>query len=110
MENEKIDIEAMHSKNQLSLFGYDDYFESFTKLIQKKQLPHTILFRGQKGIGKSTFAYHLINYILSKNEENQYSLNDLKINEENNSNKREKLLDLLTDAFEENINIDILIK
>ena len=87
MENEKIDIEAMHSKNQLRLFGYDDYFESFTKLIQKKHLPHTILFRGQKGIGKSTFAYHLINYILSKNEENQYSLNDLKINEENKSYK-----------------------
>ena len=37
-------------------------------------------------------------------------LNHLKINEENNSDKREKLLDLLTDAFEKNINIDILIK
>ena len=37
-------------------------------------------------------------------------LNDLIINEENNSDKREKLLDLLTDAFEKNINIDILIK
>ncbi len=36
-------------------------------------------------------------------------LNSLKINEENNSNKREKLLDLLTDAFEKNINIDTLI-
>ncbi|WP_269615878.1 cobyric acid synthase [Prochlorococcus marinus] len=37
-------------------------------------------------------------------------LNNLKINEENNTNKREKLLDLLTDAFEKNINIDTLIK
>jgi len=37
-------------------------------------------------------------------------LNHLKINEENNIDKREKLLDLLTDAFEKNINIDILIK
>ena len=37
-------------------------------------------------------------------------LNSLKINEENNSNKREKLLDLLCDAFETNINIDLLIK
>ncbi len=37
-------------------------------------------------------------------------LNDLKINEENYIDKREKLLDLLTDTFEKNINIDILIK
>ena len=37
-------------------------------------------------------------------------LNNLKINAENNSDKREKLLDLLTDAFEKNINIDTLIK
>ena len=37
-------------------------------------------------------------------------LNHLRIDEENNNDKREKLLDLLTDAFEKNINIDILIK
>ena len=37
-------------------------------------------------------------------------LNHLKIDEENNIDKRERLLDLLTDAFEKNINIDILIK
>jgi len=37
-------------------------------------------------------------------------LNHLRIDEENNSDKRERLLDLLTDAFEKNINIDTLIK
>ncbi len=37
-------------------------------------------------------------------------LNHLKIDEENNIDKKEKLLDLLTDAFEQNINIDILVK
>ena len=37
-------------------------------------------------------------------------LKKLNINSDNNSNKREKLLDLLTDAFEKNINIDVLIK
>ena len=37
-------------------------------------------------------------------------LKHLKIDEEKNSDKRERLLDLLTDAFEKNINIDILIK
>ena len=40
----------------------------------------------------------------------QKGLNHLRIDEENNNHKREKLLDLLTDAFEKNINIDILIK
>ena len=37
-------------------------------------------------------------------------LNHLRFDEENNNDKREKLLDLLTDVFEKNINIDILIK
>ena len=37
-------------------------------------------------------------------------LKKLNRNEESNLEKREKLLDLLTDAFEKNINIDILIK
>jgi len=37
-------------------------------------------------------------------------LNNLNTNKEKNHEKREKLLDLLTDAFEQNINIDILIK
>jgi len=37
-------------------------------------------------------------------------LNKLDFKEKNDTTKREKLLDLLTDAFEKNINIDILIK
>ena len=37
-------------------------------------------------------------------------LNKKNTNEENNHKKRENLLDLLTDAFEKNINIDVLIK
>ena len=39
----------------------------------------------------------------------QKGLNNLKINEENSIDRRERLLDLLTDAFEKNINIDKLI-
>ena len=37
-------------------------------------------------------------------------LNKLNTKEDNNHDKREELLDLLTDAFEQNINIDTLIK
>ncbi len=36
-------------------------------------------------------------------------LNKLNINEENNNDRRERLLDLLTDSFEKNINIDKLV-
>ena len=39
----------------------------------------------------------------------QKGLNNLRINEENSIDRRERLLDLLTDAFEKNINIDKLI-
>ena len=58
------------------------------KLIYKNnKLPNKILFSGQKGIGKSTLAYHLINYILSENEEFSYDIENFKINENNKSYK-----------------------
>ena len=46
-----------------------------------------MLFSGAKGLGKSTFAYHIINYLLSKNEEKSYSTKDFVINENNSSYK-----------------------
>ena len=42
---------------------------------------------GQKGIGKSTLAYHLINFILSENEDFSYDLKNFVINENNKSFK-----------------------
>ena len=57
------DIEISSPKKQLSLFGYEDYFYSFTKLYEKKEMPNCILLSGSKGLGKSTFAYHFINYL-----------------------------------------------
>ena len=50
-------------------------------------LPNKILLSGQKGIGKSTLAYHFINYVLSKNEEFKYNVDDLEINTNNHSYK-----------------------
>ena len=60
------DIEIVQAKNQLRLFGFDDYFNFFIELYEKKKLPNSILLSGSKGLGKSTFAYHIINYLLSK--------------------------------------------
>jgi len=74
-------------KNQLKLFGYDESLHFFLKLKEKNRLPNTILLSGPKGSGKSTFAYHFINYLLSQNEENKYSTNDFSINPENKSYK-----------------------
>ena len=74
-------------KKQLSLFGYESFFNSFIKLFLLGKLPKAILLTGPKGLGKSTFLYHFINFILSKNEEKKYSIKNQKINEDNLSYK-----------------------
>ena len=48
---------------QLSLYGYHSEFCNFIDLYKNKKLPNKILLSGQKGIGKSTLAYHIINCI-----------------------------------------------
>ena len=55
--------------NQLNLYGLENELTNFVNLFEINKLPNKILISGQKGIGKSTLSYHLINYILSKNEE-----------------------------------------
>ena len=72
-------------KNQLLLYGYKYYFDLFVKLYQKNSLPNSILLTGPKGAGKATFIYHFINYLLSLDEKNKYSLNDFTINPSNKS-------------------------
>ena len=43
------------------------------------------MLSGPKGIGKCTMSYHLINFVLSVNEENPYDAKNLIINENNKS-------------------------
>ena len=73
--------------NQLKLYGFEDIFCNLIDLFNNKILPSKILFSGQKGIGKSTLAYHLINFILSKDEKFAYDETNFKINENNKSYK-----------------------
>ena len=87
MKTTNEDIEIIPAKNQLRLFGYEDYFNSFIKLYEEKDLPNSILLSGPKGLGKSTFAYHIINYLLSNNEERKYCTKDFVIDESNLSYK-----------------------
>ena len=72
---------------QQSLFGHEKIFDILKNLYLKNKLPNKIIFSGEKGIGKCTLAYHLINYILSKNEDCSYDLKNYKINSENKSFK-----------------------
>ena len=58
--------------NNSTLIGYNETFLNLKNLYDKNILPNKIIFSGNSGIGKSTFAYHLTNYIFSKNEENNY--------------------------------------
>ena len=75
--------------NQTKLYALENYLNEFVKLYKKNRLPNKILLSGLKGIGKSTLAYHLINYILSEKEEYSYNLEELMIN---NDNKTFKLI------------------
>ena len=73
--------------NQTKLFGLDKYINELIKLENLDKLPNIILLSGQKGLGKSTLAYHFINYVLSKNEDYNYDQNRFIINPENRSFK-----------------------
>tara|TARA_B100000029_G_scaffold498284_1_gene566886 strand:- start:5401 stop:6375 length:975 start_codon:yes stop_codon:yes gene_type:complete len=81
-------IKIIESKNQLRLFGYDEYIKTFIDLFHLNKLPHTLLISGQKGLGKSTFIYHFINYLLSINEDKKYSLDSFTIDPNNKSYKQ----------------------
>jgi len=69
------------------LYGLNDYFKEIINLNNKKRMPNKILLSGKKGLGKSTLAYHIINCILSAEEDNKYDQSKLIINENNRSYK-----------------------
>ena len=73
----------LQPKEQLNLFGYENYFDNFVRLYEGKLLPNVSLISGPKGLGKATFTYHFINYLLSMNEEKSYSIKNQSINVDN---------------------------
>ncbi len=66
--------------NSLQLFGLKEYFINFVNLYKNKKLPKIILLSGDKGIGKFTLSFHLVNYILSLNSKFPYNYAKLMIN------------------------------
>ena len=93
------------------IYGMKKFFNEIITLYNDEKMPNKILLSGKKGSGKSTLAYHLINYILSKEEEFKYDLNNFNINPENKSFKL--LLNkthpnfYLIDLLSEKKNIDV---
>ena len=73
--------------NQKKLFGLDKFFNELIQLYEDDNLPNKILLSGQKGLGKSTLAHHLVNYVLSKDEEFNYNIDKCEINENNHTYK-----------------------
>ena len=73
--------------NQTKLFGLNNYFNELKYLFDNNKLPNKILLSGQKGSGKFTLSLHLINYILSKDEDYSYDIKNLQINDKNRSFK-----------------------
>ncbi len=72
---------------QNNLYGYEKIFNNLFELYKNNNLPNKILLSGDKGIGKSTLTYHLVNSILSEDEEYSYSHKNFQINLNNRSYK-----------------------
>jgi len=96
---------------QLKLYGLDKYLLELIKLFENNNLPNKIILSGDKGSGKATMAYHLINYVLSYGEEFSYDKKKFIINDKNKSfklilNKSSPNFTLI-DISENKRNIDI---
>ena len=96
---------------QTDLFEHKVIFNQLSKLYKSDNLPNKILLSGEKGIGKSTLAYHLINFVLSIDEDHTYDYENNIINSENKSYKlilnQSNPNFYLIDVVEDKKNIDI---
>tara|TARA_B110001452_G_scaffold266084_1_gene272069 strand:+ start:805 stop:1746 length:942 start_codon:yes stop_codon:yes gene_type:complete len=95
----------------LNIYGLNFYFNQIINLYDQKKMPNRILLSGKKGLGKSTLAYHIINCILSKDEDFEYSKDKFSINIKNKSyvllNNQTHPNFHLIDLAEDKKNIDI---
>lgn len=69
------------------LIGMKHFFNEIINLYNHNKMPNKILISGKKGLGKSTLAYHVINFILSQDEEFKYDSSKNYINKKNKSYK-----------------------
>jgi len=101
----------LRPSDNTQLYGMNHFFNEIIYLYNQKKLPTKLLLSGKKGLGKSTLAYHVINYILSYAEDLKYDSSKFSINKNNRSFKLVKnnshpnfyLIDLINDKK----NIDV---
>ena len=97
--------------NQTKLYGLDKYFNELIRIYDEGKFPNKILLSGQKGIGKSTLAYHFINYVLTLNESYKYDIKNFQINNDSTefkTIKNKSNTNLITiDTIEDKKSIDI---
>ena len=102
---------TLNSSTQQNLYFHHEIFNHLYKLYLNNKLPNKILLSGEKGIGKATLGYHLINFILSEDEDYSYDIKNNEINLENKSfkliqNKSNPNFNLI-DVADDKKNIDI---
>ena len=79
MINKSINTELKFFKTNLDFF---------INLYLAKKLPQTLLFTGDKNIGKLDLTYHLVSFILSENEKTKYDTKLYKINTDSKTFKQ----------------------
>ena len=77
----------LYPSNQINLYEHKKLFNLLSNVYENVGSSSKILLSGEKGIGKSTLAYHIINYELSKKEDDSYDCQNNRINVNNKSFK-----------------------
>ncbi len=73
-------MNVLEPSKQPKLYGLENYLLDLVRLFDNNIYPNKLLLSGAKGIGKSTLAYHFINYVLSYDEINKYNIDNFEIN------------------------------
>ena len=62
----------MNLNYNTNLYGYSKVLNDIYSLYNLNKLPNKLIFSGNKGTGKATMVFHLINLLLSKNKDEDY--------------------------------------
>jgi DNA polymerase III subunit delta' len=80
-------MNELEPSNQQKLFNLDDHLLELVRLYKDNIFPNKLLLSGPKGIGKSTLAFHFINYVLSEEEDHNYDIKNFEIDSESSTFK-----------------------
>ena len=80
-------MEVIEPYNQRKLFGINNHLLELIRLYKANIYPNKLLLSGLKGVGKSTLAYHFINFVLSEDETYKYNITNFEINPESSTYK-----------------------